>query len=424
MVYNATKGVDTMFLCIDLKSFYASVECVIRGLDSMKSNLVVADESRGQGALCLAVSPNLKKLGVKNRCRLFEIPKEIPYIIAKPQMKLYIKYSVLIYKIYLKYVSSTDIYPYSIDEMFLDLTTYHKYYGNNLKNLAETILKDIWQSTGIVATCGIGTNMYLAKVALDILAKHEATNIGFLTEELYLKKLSKHVPLTDFWQIGSGIAKRLAKHHIYTMEDIRQAPPAILIKELGVNAHILINHARGYDDVTFKDIKEYKPKSHSLALSQILFENYSFTDARIILNEMVETLVLDLVKKNLIAGQISLFIGYSNNSYLALNKQKRIFSTSNFKEILNNFYYLYDNYVLPQGLIRHIGISFSQLTDYSYQSYHLFSNIAQERKEHRLFQTINYIKEQYGKNAILRGTNLLPCATQKMRNTLVGGHHE
>ena len=263
------------YLCIDLKSFYASVECVERGLDPFKYNLVVADPSRGNGAICLAVSPALKNKGVKNRCRIFEIPKNIHYITALPRMKLYIKYSADIYEIYLKYVSKDDIHIYSVDECFLDITKYLNMYHMTSFELARMIIKDVYNTTGITATAGIGTNLYLTKVALDITAKHVKDNIGYLDEDKYKEELWHHTPLTDFWQIGRGINKRLSKLGINDMYDIAMSDEFVLYKEFGINAKYLIDHSKGIEPCTIKDIKSYKPKSNSISNTQILFEDYS-----------------------------------------------------------------------------------------------------------------------------------------------------
>ena len=247
------------YLCIDLKTFYASVECVERGLDPFNTNLVVADPERGKGTICLAISPKMKMLGVKNRCRIFEIPPTIKYIVATPRMKKYIEYSANIYAIYLKYFSKEDIHVYSIDEAFMDVTQYLKLYKLNPIDLAKKIIKDIFKTYGITATAGIGTNMYLAKIALDITAKHNPNNIGYLDEEKYKKELWHHKPLSDFWQIGRGIERRLNKMRIFDMYDIAHTTQKRLYKEFGVNAEYLIDHSWGKESCTIADIKAYKP---------------------------------------------------------------------------------------------------------------------------------------------------------------------
>ena len=273
------------YLCIDLKTFYASVECVERHLDPFNTNLVVADPSRGKGAICLAISPKMKMLGIKNRCRIYEIPPTVKYIVALPRMKKYIEYSANIYAIYLKYFAKEDIHVYSIDEAFMDATNYLKMYNMTAVELAQTIIKDIFNTYGITATAGIGTNMYLTKIALDITAKHSSTNIGYLDEEKYKNELWHHKPLTDFWQIGNGIERRLNKMRIFDMYDIAHAEQKKLYKEFGVNAEYLIDHSWGKESCTIADIKAYKPKTNSISNSQILFEDYSFEKARLVLKE-------------------------------------------------------------------------------------------------------------------------------------------
>ena len=285
------------YLCIDLKTFYASVECVERGLDPFNTNLVVADPDRGKGTICLAVSPKMKMLGVKNRCRVFEIPPNIKYIMATPRMKKYIEYSANIYGIYLKYFSKDDIHVYSIDEAFMDVTNYLKLYKVNAIELAKTIIKDIFKTYGITATAGVGTNMYLAKIALDITAKHSSTNIGYLDEEKYKKELWHHRPLSDFWQVGKGIERRLNKMRIFDMYDIAHTDPKKLYKEFGVNAEYLIDHSLGKESCTIADIKKYKPKTNSITNSQVLFEDYSFDKARLVLKEMVEIRKLEISRE-------------------------------------------------------------------------------------------------------------------------------
>ena len=243
------------YFCIDLKCFYASVECVERGLDPFKTGLVVADEARGRGAICLAISPRMKEFGVKNRCRLFEIPKDIDYIIAKPRMKKYIEYSSMIYSIYLSYFSPDDIHIYSIDEAFIYAKPYRKLYNKTTYEIAHEVMKKVYDTTGIFATAGLGTNLYLAKVAMDIMAKKTKDGISLLTEELYKKELWRHTPLTDFWNVGYGITNRLNRLGLYTMEDVAKCDEAILYKEFGVNAEYLIDHANGVEPITIKEIK-------------------------------------------------------------------------------------------------------------------------------------------------------------------------
>ena len=278
---------EKVYLCIDLKSFYASVECVERGLDPMTTNLVVADPSRSEGTICLAVSPSMKALGVKNRCRVFEIPKSIDYIMAPPRLQKYIDYSAEIYGVYLNYISKDDIYVYSIDECFLDVTDYLKLYNKTPREMAVFLMGEITSQVGVRATCGIGTNLYLAKVALDITAKHSPDFIGELNEISYRETLWDHKPITDFWRVGRGTAKRLAKYGIYTMGDITEADEDLMYKVFGIDAELLIDHAWGLEPTTIKDIKAYKPKSNSLSRGQVLMRDYSFEEGRLIVKEMM-----------------------------------------------------------------------------------------------------------------------------------------
>ena len=304
---------EKYYLCIDLKSFFASVECVERKLKSLTTNLVVADPSRGDGAICLAVSPSLKALGVKNRCRIFEISKNIDYITAMPRMNLYIKYSADIYSIYLKYISCEDIHVYSIDECFLDITNYLKLYKKTPKELAKIIIEDVYKTTGICATVGIGTNLFLAKVALDITAKHAKDNMGFLNEEIFKETIWFHKPITDIWNIGRGIANRLLKYNCETLYDVAHMDEKILYKEFGINALYLIDHSKGIEPCSIKQIHNYKAKNNSLSNGQILFEDYNYENALLVVKEMVDLNVLQLVDKHLVTDCIFLSIGYSKD---------------------------------------------------------------------------------------------------------------
>ena len=412
------------YLCIDLKTFYASVECVERGLDPFNTNLVVADESRGKGTICLAVSPKMKMLGVKNRCRLFEIPPTIKYIIAMPRMKKYIEYSANIYAIYLKYFSKEDIHVYSIDEAFMDVTNYLKMYQMNPVELAKTIIKDIFKNYGITATAGIGTNMYLAKIALDITAKHSATNIGYLDEEKYKKELWYHKPLTDFWQIGKGIERRLNKMRVFTMHDVTHTDQKRLYKEFGVNAEYLIDHSWGKESCTIADIKKYKPKTNSITNSQVLFEDYSFEKARLVLKEMVELGSLRLIENNLVTNTVGLYIGYSKDIIKATSESKKLENYTNvYSELLKAFLEIYDNNINRGVAIRRIGVNFANVIETENVQLSLFADQEKIDKERKLELTISGIKNKMGKNTILRGMNLEEGATTILRNKLVGGHN-
>ena len=412
------------YLCIDLKTFYASVECVERKLDPFNTNLVVADPSRGKGAICLAVSPKMKMLGVKNRCRIYEIPQNIQYIVALPRMKKYIEYSANVYAIYLKYFSKEDIHVYSIDEAFMDATNYLKMYKLTPVELAKTIIKDIFKNYGITATAGIGTNMYLAKVALDITAKHSASNIGYLDEEKYKKELWHHKPLTDFWQIGHGIGRRLNKLRLYDMYDVANAEPKKLYKEFGVNAEYLIDHSLGRESCTIEDIKKYKPQARCISNSQVLFEDYSFEKARLVLKEMVELGSLRLIDENLSTDTVKLYVGYSKDVIPATGGTERTNNYTNvYSDLVSTFLRLYDRTTNRNIGIRRIGISFANVRENDCVQLNLFKDQKKLDKERKLELVINRIKSEMGKNKILRGMDLQEGATTLVRNTLIGGHN-
>lgn len=415
---------NKIYLCIDLKSFYASVECVERGLDPFKINLVVADPTRGGGAITLAATPAIKKLGVPSRGRIFEIPKEISYKIAPPRMKLYMEYSARIYKIFLKYISSEDIHVYSIDESFLDITTYLKLYNMTTKQLAQTILDDIYNETGITATVGIGTNLFLTKVALDITAKHAPDNMGYLDEDLFKQLIWHHKPITDIWMIGPGTAKRLAKFGIDDLYGVAHFPEQPLYKMFGVNAEYLIDHAWGVEPTEIKDIKAYQPSSNSISNSQILFEDYNYQDAFLVMKEMVESNVLSLTEKHLVTNHIALSIGYSKDIRKPSRGSCKITNTTNsYKLLLQEFINLYKRIVDPNYPIRQIAISFGNIVNECYEQLDLFADYRQIEKEKRVQESLVTIKNKYGKNAVLKGMNFCNKATQRKRNGLVGGHN-
>ena len=415
---------NRIIICIDLKTFYASVECVERNLDPFNTNLVVADPERGKGTICLAISPKMKMLGVKNRCRVFEIPQNIKYIMAKPRMSKYIEYSANIYGIYLKYVAKEDIHVYSIDEAFLDVTDYLKTYNMNAMQLTKVIIKDIYDTYGITATAGIGTNLYLAKIALDIISKHTVTNIGWLDEEKYKRELWHHKPLTDFWQIGKGIEKRLNKLHIYDMYDLAHYNNKKLYDEFGVNAELLIDHSVGKETCTIADIKAYKPKSKSISTNQVLFEDYSWEKARLVLKEMVELKSIELVQNNIITDTIRLYIGYSKNEIKATGGTMKLsLKTNTYTELLRAFLRLFDKTTNPNYKIRRIGISFENVEKENYIQLDFLVDSEKIEKERKVEYAIGGIKRQMGNNAILKGINYEEGATTKLRNTLIGGHN-
>lgn len=413
-----------VYCCIDLKSFYASVECVERGLDPFKANLVVADPARSDGAICLAVSPAMKELGVKNRCRLFEIPKNLKYIIAKPRMKLYMKRSAEIYSVYLRYVSPEDILVYSIDECFFDITDYIKLYSKTAYGVAKMLIDDVYKSTGICATVGIGTNMFLAKVALDITAKHSPDFMGYLDKAEFERTIWHHRPITDIWNIGKGIANRLARYGIYDLYGVAHCNEAILYKEFGVNAELLIDHSKGIEPCTIKDVHSYKAKSNSLLNSQILFSDYDKESAFTVLKEMIDALCLELVEKGFVTNSISLHIGYSKDVIKGTGGTMKLSGyTSSYKKLVGYFKEYYEKIVNPDYPIRKLTVGLNNVSDQVYATYDLFTDAVAEDKELALQKTVIGIKSRFGKNSILKGTSFEENATAKERNRLIGGHN-
>lgn len=412
------------YLCIDLKSFYASVECVERGLNPMTENLIVADMTRTNKTICLAVSPSMKALGVKNRCRVFEIPQNINYITAPPRMKLYINYAAEIYDIYLNYVSKDDIHVYSIDEAFLDVTDYLSLYNLNAIELGQKIIADIYNSLGLYAACGVGTNLYLTKVALDITAKHSKNFIGYLDEDLYQKNLWTHRPLTDFWHIGQGIAKRLASLGIYTMKDITETDEDLLYRTFGIDAELLIDHAWGREPVTIKDIKNYKPKHSCLSSGQVLMRDYAFDEGKLIVKEMIDLLCLDLVEKELVTNSITLHVGYSRalNIAPAHGTVNLDIETNADIVIMDAVCRLYERIVHCNLHIRRISITCNNVIHENYRQYSFFTDNEDLERNRKIQKTVIDIKNRFGKNAILRGMDLLDNATTIERNMQIGGH--
>lgn len=413
-----------IYLCIDLKTFFASVECVERHLDPFNTNLVVADVARSKNSICLAITPKMKMLGIKNRCRISDIPPNIKYIAAKPRMNLYMKYCADIYGTYLKYFSKDDIHVYSIDEVFIDITGYLKTYNKNPIELARVVIEDVFNTFGITATAGIGTNMYLAKIALDITAKHSVSNMGYLDEEKYKKELWHHKPLTDFWQVGFGTEKRLNKMRLFDMYDVAHADPKKLFKVFGINAEYLIDHAWGKESCTISDIKKYKPKSNSMSNSQILYKDYSYYEARTVLKEMVEIISLKLTKEHSMSNVIQLYIGYSKDIINATGGTRHLENyISNYSELLKVFLNLYDTTTNRNVGIRRIGVSLGNVIADNNEQLSFFYNQEKIDKEKELEFTINSLKDRMGKNIILRGTNLLKESTAMERNKMIGGHN-
>ena len=420
-------GRQKSFICIDLKSFYASVECVERGLDPFKTNLVVADPTRSQSTICLAITPAMKKLGVKNRCRIHEIPAGIEYITAMPRMQLYIDYSVKIYSIYLRYISKEDIHVYSIDECFMDVTNYLSLYHMTEKEMAVELMDAVMKETGITATAGIGTNLYLAKVAMDIVAKHVEDHIGILNEISYRQQLWDHRPLSDFWRIGSRTEKKLAGYGIHTMGDIAYTSVTSeewLYKMFGIDAELLIDHAWGLESCDIHDIKNYHTEEHSLSNGQVLMRNYSFEEAAVVVREMTDVLVLDLVSKGLITGSVTLWIAYDHRyERPSSHGTVRLTSLTNSSStIMDEVDKLYQKITDRHTGIRRIEICANRVMPEGYLQYDLFTDPAAVEKEKNLQQAILDVKKRYGKNAIMRGANLLDCSTYRERNNQIGGH--
>ncbi len=499
---------NKIYIAIDLKSFYASVECIERGLNPMTTNLVVADAERSEKTICLAVSPSLKSFGIPGRPRLFEVvqkvnevnryrkfkaPKKqfidksfnidlikenlalsVDYIVAVPQMALYVEYSTKIYNVYLKYIAPEDIHIYSIDEVFIDITGYLKTYKMSPHDLAMTIIQDVLKTTGITATAGIGTNLYLAKIAMDIVAKKippdkDGVRIAELDEMSYRRLLWNHKPLTSFWRVGSGYSKKLEANGMYTMGDIARMSLSpygenLLYKLFGVNAELLIDHAWGWEPCTLAQVKEYRPATTSTTSGQVLLYPYSFEKAKLVLKEMIDALVLDLVDKKMVTNQLVLTVGYDienlknkeicskytgeviidsygrklpKQAHGTINLQKQTSSTILIMEAVLN---LYDKIVNQKLLIRKINISANKLvneevvnknkiheqidlfTDYTtLQKQQELQNL-EEEKEKKRQEAILYIKKKFGKNALLKGINFEEGATGKDRNKQIGGH--
>lgn len=501
---------EKTYICCDLKSFYASVECVERGLDPMTTNLVVADQRRTEKTICLAVSPSLKAYGIAGRARLFEVVQKVAevnakrkwdapghqltgaswhvpevrsdpalaldYIVAPPRMAHYIDWSTKIYSVYLKYIAPEDIFPYSIDEVFMDITNYLDTYKMTARELTRTIILDILKTTGITAAAGMGPNLYLAKVAMDIGAKHVPADeygvrIAQLDEMRYRRQLWTHRPLTDFWRVGKGYAAKLEAHGMYTMGDIARCSignpneyrnEELLYKLFGVNAEILIDHAWGWEPCTIADVKAYKPENKSIVSGQVLQSPYDFQKARLVVREMADALALDLVDKGLVTNQLVLTVGYDRENLDDPSRRqnyhgpvttdrygrkipKHAVGTENFPytsshDLLKAVTALYDRIVNPNLLIRRLSISANKLlpeadapketseqldlfTDYTAKEQQEQADAAAHTRERKIQEAMLGIKKKYGKNAILKGMNLEEGATARERNETIGGHH-
>lgn len=415
------------FICIDLKSFYASVECVERGLDPFKTDLVVADPERSKSTICLAITPAMKKKGVKNRCRIHEIPPGMTYITAMPRMQLYIDYSAQIYSIYLRYIAPEDIHVYSIDECFLDVTDYLNLYHMTPKEMAEELMRAVFEETGITATAGIGTNLYLAKISMDIVAKHVDDHIGILNEITFREKLWNHRPLTDFWRIGPGTARKLERYGIHTMGDIARASMTSedwLFQLFGIDAELLIDHAWGYESCQMADIKNYHTTEHSLSNGQVLMRNYTWQEACAVIREMADVLVLDMVEKRLVSDSLSVWISYDHR-FERPHSGGTVHlgtATNSAKRILAAVEELYRSIVDRYTGIRRLGVCANRVVPEGCLQFDLFTDPMEAERERSLQYAMLAVKEHYGKNAIMRGANLLDCSTYWERNTQIGGH--
>ena len=416
-----------VYMCLDLKSFYASVECADLGVDPFTTPLVVADASRGLGAITLAISPALKQLGVKNRCRLFEIPSTIEYMAVRPRMRRYMEVSASIYGVLLDYVAPEDIHVYSIDEYFIDVTPYSRLYKKTWWELALLFKYKVLEQTHIHATVGLGTNLFLAKVALDVLAKHAPQGIGILNEKLFKEKIWHHQPITDIWQIGRGIASRLHKYGVVDLHGITTVPEERWYKEFGINAELLIDHAWGRETCTMKEIHMYRPAKHSLSRGQILLRNYSYEECFVPLREMVESLLLELIAEKALTKYISLGVRYADKKVKGTGGSRRLSKYTCSLEVLSQAVLeLYKKTTHPHQEIRQLSVGFNDLVSREAVPWEedLFST-SQDREEkvYQVERTVLSIKEKFGGNSILRASSLQEEGTMQFRNTLVGGHN-
>ena len=416
-----------VYMCLDLKSFYASVECADLGVDPFTTPLVVADASRGLGAITLAISPALKQLGVKNRCRLFQIPSTIEYMAVRPRMRRYMEVSASIYSVLLDYVAPEDIHVYSIDEYFIDVTPYSRLYKKTWRELALLLKYKILEQTHIHATVGLGTNLFLAKVALDVLAKHAPQGIGILNEKLFKEKIWHHQPITDIWQIGRGIASRLHKYGVVDLHGITTVPEERWYKECGINAELLIDHAWGRETCTMKEIHMYRPAKHSLSRGQILLRNYSYEECFVPLREMVESLLLELIAEKALTKYISLGVRYADKKVKGTGGSRRLSKYTCSLEVLSQAVLeLYKKTTHPHQEIRQLSVGFDDLVSREAVPWEedLFST-SQDREEkvYQVERTVLSIKEKFGGNSILRASSLQEEGTMQFRNTLVGGHN-
>ena len=411
------------YYCIDMKTFYASVECAERGLNPFETNLVVADLTRGKNALCLAITPKMKAQGIKNRCRLSEIPRNVRYEVAPPRMALYIDYAADIYSLYLDYFDPQDIHVYSIDEAFIDVTEYLDCNHKDKFELAKYLMNEIADRYHIPSTAGIGTNLYLAKVALDITAKHAKDHIGYLDEELYKQTLWDHRPITDFWMVAAGTANRLERYGVYDMRGITQMDTALAYKLFGVNAELLIDHAWGRESCLISDIKNYRSKTKSVSFSQILPRDYSFKEARTVIHEMALNGAAELMKRKVITNKVAIFVGYTHDEHPPTKGGVKLDVVTNLASFLvEATMSAYDKTTNQSVPIRRLGLIFENVCDEGCEGYNLFTDFSAVEKEKALQHAILDINEKLGKNTVLSGVNYLPEGTQRERNGFIGGH--
>ena len=454
--FRYNKYMGKVYIAIDLKSFYASVECVERGLNPLTAKLVVADESRTDKTICLAVSPALKKLGIPGRARLYEVKQKAKdFLIAKPRMAYYISYSTRIYNIYLRYIAAEDMHVYSIDEVFIDATPYLKAYNCTAKELAMKMIKEVLKETGVTATAGIGTNLYLAKVAMDIVAKHKESDkdgvrIAELDEMSYRRELWEHRPLTDFWRVGKGYARRLEENGLYTMGDVAlcsEKDEDFLYKQFGVNAEFLIDHAWGYEPCEIAEIKKYRPETNSFSSGQVLKEPYDFKKAKVVAEEMAEDIGLNLLNKKLVTDQVMMTVGYDKTSlenyhgemaedFYGRKVPKHAHGSYKLEEYTASTHLIseavqkiFDEIVNPELKVRRIMIDVCNVkreeeARTELRQLNLFekNDRAELAKEQRANEAVIAIKKRYGKNAILKGINFEEGATGRERNRQIGGH--
>ena len=414
---------ERTYFCIDMKSFYASVECAERGCNPFETNLVVADAGRGKNALCLAVTPRMKSLGVKNRCRLSEIPQGLRYEIAPPRMALYIEYAADIYSIYLDYFDPSDIHVYSIDESFIDVTDYLVREHSDSVAFAKLLMNEIARRCRIPSTAGIGTNLYLAKIALDITAKHARDHVGVLNEEKYRETLWDHRPITDFWMVAAGTARRLESCGVYDMRGVANMPAETLYRMFGKNAELLIDHAWGREPCLISDIKNYRSKSHSVSFTQILPRDYSRAEARTVIAEMARNGAVELTRRGVITSKITVFAAYSHDAEAPAHGSARLrFATDLASYIVEAAVGLYDRIVEGGVPVRRLGIAFENVCSDACEGYDIFTDPEAVERERRLQSTVIGIQSRYGRNALLSGTNFLPEGTQRERNGFIGGH--